>query len=187
MTYRLSEIRTEVVKEEQAGGGEEMLEVTSSPFLKDVAEKYKPEETYEKDGVVYRLDGSWIEEMAIPAHEVPVTEEVVYEAVEALDRIPSKISVTMTDEGMGQEMKVVGADDRQELGDERWEDTFSFPVTFHEHGLEGYWLGAKVFTLEGDVPDFAGYERELLALIEASDEDYQVDSVSWDGEAYDLS
>lgn len=183
--YRLSEIRTEVVKEEQAGGGEETLEVTSSPFLKDVAEKYKPEETYEKDGVVYRLDGSWIEEMMIPAHEVPVTEEVVYEAVEALDRIPSKISVTVTDEGTGQEMEVAAAADRQESGEERWEDTFSFPVTFHEYGLEGYWLGDKVFTLDGDVPDFTGHEKELLALIGASDEDYQVDSVSWDGEAYE--
>lgn len=183
--YRLSEIRTEVVKEEQAGGGEETLEVTSSPFLKDVAEKYKPEETYEKDGVVYRLDGSWIEEMMIPAHEVPVTEEVVYEAVEALDKIPSRISVTVTDEGTGQEMEVVAAADRQVSGEERWEDTFSFMVTFHEYGLEGYWLGDKVFTLDGDVPDFTGYERELLALIEASDKDYQVDSVSWDGEAYE--
>ncbi len=183
--YRLSEIRTEVVKEEQARGSEETLEVTSSPFLKDVAETYKPGETYEKDGVVYRLEGSWIEEMAIPAHEVPVTEEVVYEAVEALDRIPSKISVTVTDEGTGQEMEVVAAADRQVSGEERWEDTFSFPVTFHEYGLEGYWLGDRVFTLDGDVPDFTGYEKELLALIGASEEDYQVDSVSWDGEAYE--
>ncbi len=183
--YRLSEIRTEVVKEEQAGGGEETLELTSSPFLKDVAEKYKPEETYEKDGVIYRLAESRLEEMAIPAHEVPVTEEVVYEVVEALDRIPSKISVTVTDEGTGQEMEVMAAADRQESGEERWENTFSFPVTFHEYGLEGYWLGDKVFTLDGDVPDFTGHEKELLALIGASDKDYQVDSVSWDGEAYE--
>ena len=184
-TYRLSEIRTEVVKEEQDGGSGETLELTSSPFLKELAEKYQPEETYEKDGAVYRLFGSQLEEMAIPAHEVSVSEEVVYEAVEALDRIPSKIPVSVVDEATGQEMEVTAVADRQESGEERWEDTFSFPVTFHEYGLEGYWLGDKVFTLDGDVPDFTGYEKELLRLIQAGDEDYQVESVSWDGEAYE--
>ena len=54
-----------------------------------------------------------------------------------------------------------------------------------ELGLEGYWLGDKVFTLNGDVPDFTGYEKELLRLIQAGDEDYQVESVSWNGEAYE--
>ena len=183
--YRLSEIRTEVVKEEQGGSGEESVELASSPFLESMAEKHKPEETYEKDGVIYHLRDSRLEKMAIPAHEVPVTEEVVYEAVEALDRIPSKISVTITDEGTGQEMESIAAADRQESGEERWEDTFSFPVTFHEYGLEGYWIGDKVFKLEGDVPDFTGYEKELLTLIGASEEDYKVESVSWDGEAYE--
>ena len=42
-----------------------------------------------------------------------------------------------------------------------------------------------MFTLNGDVPDFTGYEKELLRLIQAGDEDYQVESVSWDGEAYE--
>ncbi|NBH36447.1 hypothetical protein D3Z58_23730 [Clostridiaceae bacterium] len=161
------------------------MELTSSPFLESMAEKHKPAETYERDGVTYHLKDSRLEEMAIPAHEVPVTEEVVYEAVEALDRIPSKISVTVTDEGTGQEMESIAAADWQESGEERWEDTFSFPVTFHEYGLEGYWIGDKVFKLEGDVPDFTGYEKELLMLIGASEEDYKVESVSWDGEAYE--
>ena len=48
-----------------------------------------------------------------------------------------------------------------------------------------YWIGDKVFKLEGDVPDFTGYEKELLTLIGASEEDYKVESVSWDGEAYE--
>ena len=183
--YRLSEIRTEVVKEVQGSSDEESVELASSPFLESMAEKHKPEETYERGGVIYHLRDSRLEEMAIPAHEVPVTEEVVYEAVEALDRIPSKIPVTITDEGTGQEMESIAAADRQESGEERWEDTFSFPVTFHEYGLEGYWIGDKVFKLEGDVPDFTGYEKELLTLIGASEEDYKVESVSWDGEAYE--
>ncbi len=44
--------------------------------------------------MVYRLAGSWIEEMAIPAHEVPVTEAVVYKAVEALARSPALVTVS---------------------------------------------------------------------------------------------
>lgn len=183
-SYRLSEIRTEVVKEERAGGSG-TLELASSPFLEEMAKEQKPAETYEQDGVTYQLSSSWLEETVIPAHEVPVTETVRYEAVEAADRIPSTIPVVVTDEATGQVLEGTAAISGQEAGEERWEDTFSFSATFHEYGLDGYWLGEQVISLKDDTPDFAGYEAELLALIGVSGEDYAVEEAVWDGDPYE--
>jgi len=185
--YRLSEIRTEVVKEENGKTGEDTIEVASSPFLEEMADTNKPEDKILQDGNTYLLVDARLEESTIPAHEVSVREEVVYEAVEAKDVIPSKIQVTVTDEVTGQKLEGIAEASSQKFGGERWEDTFSFPVTFHEYGIDGYWLGEKIFRLEGDAPDFKGYEKELLALIDVSEEDYQVDAAAWNGEAYEDS
>lgn len=185
VTYRLSEIRTEVIKENKAGLAEDVVTITTEPFLEEKADTYQPENTVERDGISYQLQKSVMEYAAIPAHEVPITEEVVYEAVEGKDVIPSRIPVTVTDDATGQQMEGIAEMSGQEFGEERWEENFSFPVTFHEYGLEGYWLGETVFKLDGDTPDFHGYEAELLALIGVSSEEYTVDSVIWDGDAYE--
>lgn len=183
--YRLSEIRTEVVREETGGIGEDTIEIASSPFLEEMAEANKLEEKVVQNGNTYVLVDSRLEESVIPAHEVAVKEEVLYEAVEAKDVIPSRIQVTVTDEATGQSAEAVAEISGQEFGEKRWEDTFSFPVTFHEYGIEGYWLGEQIFRLEGDTPKFKRYEKELLKLIDVSEDDYQIDAAAWDGEAYE--
>lgn len=183
-TYRLSEIRTEVVSESKdASAGK--LEIATSPFLEDRAEKNLPEETIVKDGVTYHLKEKRLEKSTIPAHEQPIQEVYFYQAVEAKDKLPSKIPVTVTDETTGQSLEGTATVTGQESGGERWEDGFSFPVTFHEYGIDGYWLGECVFSLQEDIPDFSGYETELLALIGAEETDYQVEAADWNGEAYE--
>ncbi|MFR5631454.1 MAG: SpaA isopeptide-forming pilin-related protein [Monoglobales bacterium] len=183
ITYRLSEIRTEVVKE-KGGSSRDTLELTTSPFLEEVAEKQKPQEQIVQDGVTYQLVSSELEAYKIPAHEIPVKKEVLYEAVESKDVIPSKIKVTVTDEATGQTMETIAELSDQRVGEQYWSEDFSFPVTFHEYGLDGYWLGEQVFKLNGDVPDFTGYETELLQLIDVNQEDYTVEAASWNGESY---
>ena len=83
------------------------------------------------------------EAAVIRAHEVPVSEEVLYEAVEAKDMIPSKIKMTVTDEKTGQMMETIAKISDQTFGGERLDDTFSFSAVFHEYGLDGYWIGDK--------------------------------------------
>lgn len=184
VTYRLSEIRTEVIEEKPADSEVDTVTITTAPFLKEKADGYQPEDTMERDGVSYQLQKSVLEDAAIPAHEVPIAEEVVYEAVEGKDVIPSRIPVSVTDDATGQQMEGIAELSGQEFGEERWEGNFSFPVVFHEYGLEGYGLGEQVFKLESGMPDFHGYEAELLALIGVSGEEYTVESVTWDGEPY---
>ena len=187
ITYRLSEIRTEVIEENPAETAGDTITITTTPFLEEKTESYQPEDTIERDGISYQLKDSILEKADIPAHEVPITKEVVYEAVEGKDMIPSRISVSVTDDATGQQMEGIAEISGQEFGEERWEENFSFPVTFHEYGIEGYWLGETVFKLEDDTPDFHGYEAELLAQIGVSNEEYTVETVTWDGEAYEDS
>lgn len=187
VTYRLSEIRTEVVAEKTGGSGKDTIEIAGSPFLEKMAEANKPEAEIRQGGDTYVLADSRLEEAEISAHEETIREEVFYEAVEAKDVIPSRISVTVTDEKTGQQQDGAAEIASQEFGEKRWEDTFSFPVTFHEYGIDGYWLGEQIFRLEGEQPDFEGYEKELLALIDASEDDYQIESAAWNGDAYEDS
>lgn len=181
--YRLSEIRTEVIGEQGKNGSKSTFELATSPFLEGKTD-VQPESQIEKEGSIYRLKESKKEPAVIPAHEVPVKQEVFYEAVEALDVIPRTIQVAVTDSATGQEKEVQAEISGQTFENERWEDTFSFPAVFHEYGLDGYWIGEQVFLLSGDEPDFTGYEETLLALIEADKENYAIEAARWDGEAY---
>lgn len=181
--YHLSEIKTEVMEEQGGKNSGNSFEIATSPFLDGKVEA-KPEEQISRNGAAYHLLESQKEAAVIPAHEVPVREEVLYEAVEARDVIPSKIKVTVTDEGTGQVMEAMAEFSGQTFGEERWDDSFSFTTVFHEYGLDGYWIGNQVFKLGGDEPDFTGYEGQLLSLIEADTEYYTVEDARWDGEAY---
>lgn len=181
--YRLSEIRTQVVEEQGNKNSGRFLEIATSPFL-DGKVEVKPEEQIDRNGTIYHLVESQKDKTVIPDHEVPVSEEVFYEAVEAKDVIPSRIKVTVTDEGTGQVMETAAEISGQIFGEERWDDTFSFPAVFHEYGLDGYWIGNQVFKLNGDEPDFTGHEAQLLSLIEARPEDYTVNEARWAGAAY---
>ena len=184
--YRLSEIRTEVVEEEPdpSVSTAETLEIATDPFLKTEADKHKPAATVKKDGKTYTLSQLRLKDTLIAAHEEAVQEDVTYESMEVKDRIPSEISVTVTDEGTGQSMKVSAKAADIELGEAAWTDGFSFTATFHEYGLDGYWLGEQVFFLENDIPDFEGYEDALLSLIDADNAHYRVEDAQWAGEAY---
>lgn len=185
VTYRLSEIRTEVLNKKEALNAAVTLEIKTDPFLEKMAEKHKPAANLKQDGVSYRLDNYVLEKTMIPAHEISVTKEITYDEVEGKDVIPSKIPVTVNDESTGQETEVIAEISDQEFGEEHWEDSFSFPVVFHEYGLDGYWLGEHVFRLNTVELDFDDYKEALLELIGVSNKEYTVDSVRWDGVEYE--
>ena len=186
VTYRLSEIQTEVINEDGGSAGSS-LEIAGTPMLKEKAEEQKPEDIIQLDGVDYQLQESILEETTIEAHEETVEETVTYEAVEAKDVIPSQIPVTVTDDTTGQSMEAMASIASQEFSEERWEDNFSFTVTFHEYGIDGYWLGDQVFVLDEENLDFTGYEELLLSLIEAEPENYRIHNAEWAGEPYEDS
>ena len=186
VTYRLSEIQTEVINEDGGSAGSP-LEIAGTPMLREKAEEKKPEDVIQLDGVDYQLQESTLEETTIEAHEETVEETVTYEAVEAKDVIPSQISVTVTDDTTGQRMEAIASIASQNFSEERWEDNFSFTVTFHEYGIDGYWLGDQVFMLDEENLNFTGYEELLLSLIEAEPENYRIHNAEWAGEPYEDS
>ena len=106
------------------------FEIATSPFI-DGKVEVRPKEQITRNGITYHLVKSQKEAAVIRAHEVPVSEEVLYEAVEAKDMIPSKIKMTVTDEKTGQMMETIAKISDQTFGGERLDDTFSFSAVFH--------------------------------------------------------
>ena len=116
---------------------------------------------------------------------------VRYEGVEALAEIPSEIGVQIWDRGIGSagygKFRLLGAEPlRNEDGSEKsyWKDDFSMVVTFRAYGAETYELNGKRIAHQEDEPPLWGSETELLGLIGASPQDYQITEMEWAGECY---
>ena len=116
---------------------------------------------------------------------------VRYEGVEALAEIPSEIGVQIWDRGIGSagygKFRLQGAEPlRNEDGSEKsyWKDDFSMIVTFRAYGAETYELNGKRIVHQEGEPPLWGSETELLGLIGASPQDYQITEMEWTGESY---
>lgn len=116
---------------------------------------------------------------------------VKYEGVEALAGIPSEIGVQIWDRGTesagyGRLMLLDAEPLCNEDGSARsyWKDDFSMVATFRAYGAETYELNGKRIAHQEDEPPLWGSETELLGLIGASPQDYQITEMEWAGECY---
>lgn len=183
--YRLKEVRHEIIGQRPAQpAGDEQITVYSDPFLSDPEEKLVPAKEIVRNGLIYELQGYTRETAVIPAHEELAEDIVLYEGVEAADSIPEEAPVTVTDERTGQEIEQKVPLDRYEFSDRRWEDGFQFRAIFHEYGTPGYHLGSVVIPHNDEKPEFAGFEDELLQLLELDRKNYEIQQMEWAGEAY---
>lgn len=118
----------------------------------------------------------------IPAEEMPVERDVVYEAVEALAEVPEFMGFTVEEDGRQAQVNC-WADD-MEAENARWSDEFSFPVTFHGCDAEYCQLGDVLIPYREEKPELDGYEPLLLELIDAPQEAYRITDVAWNGAIY---
>lgn len=116
---------------------------------------------------------------------------VAYEGVEALSGIPEEIGVQIWDRGRNTagygRLSLISAEPlRSPDGAEKsyWKDDFSMVVTFRAYGAETYELNGKRIRHQEDTPPLWGSEEELLGLIGAGTEDYQITDIEWLGESY---
>lgn len=116
---------------------------------------------------------------------------VAYEGVEALSGIPEEIGVQIWDRGRKTagygRLSLTSAEPlRNPDGTEKsyWKDDFSMVVTFRAYGAETYELNGKRIRHQEDTPPLWGSEAELLGLIGAGTEDYQITDMEWLGESY---
>ena len=111
-----------------------------------------------------------------------VKKDVVYEQVEGGASLPETLDVRI-EEG-GATVTAVCAMEEKVILRERWEDHFSFPVTFHSYDAAFYRLGDILIPFDEERPRLEGCEEQLLELVGLMPEDYRITSVQWAGEAY---
>ncbi len=149
--------------------------------------------------VVVRLD-AWASEEEIVRQEIvcqeereivrQVTQEVFYEAVEGVEKLP--LTVEVVAEYGGEEKAVVcSAVEVTTVGEARWQDGFALPVTLQPYDADWYQLGEQLVPAElamsaatpADAADVR-YGELLLADAGLSPEEYRIDAIRWDGEVY---
>lgn len=118
----------------------------------------------------------------IPAEEILVERDVVYEAVEALTRVPEFVKFAVEEDG--RQAQVSCWSDDMTMKNARWTEGFSFPVTFHGCDAEYCQLGDALIPYREDRPELNGYEPLLLELIGAPQEAYRVTDIAWSGGIY---
>ena len=185
VSYHLEEVRHEILGQRPAKpSGKERITVYSDAFLVDTDEKLVPAQEIVRDGCIYELQGYTKEKTVIPAHEELAEDTILYEAVEAADTIPEKVSITETDKRTGQQIERSVPLSEYTFSDRRWEDGFEFHAVFHEYGTPGYHLGDVVIPHNDETPQLAGYEEELLQLLGLDKKNYEIQQMEWAGSAY---
>lgn len=111
-----------------------------------------------------------------------VQKDVVYEHVEGGASLPETLDVRIEEGGVT--VTAVCALEEKAILRERWEDSFSFPVTFHSYDAAFYQLGDILIPFDEERPRLEGSEERLLELVGVTPEEYQITSVRWAGEAY---
>ena len=126
---------------------------------------------------------------ALEVRAETVRREVTYEAVEGEAELPDEITVSVL-AGNDEELVRCRAVEQVEE-DAYWRDDFSFPVTFYEYGAGEYQLG-EVTVKEADLADFTQltelaqqYGTELLRSMGLSEEEYEVEEITWAGTPYE--
>ena len=73
-----------------------------------------------------------------------------------------------------------------EYGNQRWEDDFSFTLTFHSCQADTYELGGIEISSDpdSDRPELQRYESELLEMLGLPEAHYRITDYAWAGEAY---
>ncbi len=118
--------------------------------------------------------------VAAVTEEIKRTERktITYSHVEQLDHVPEETVVTVTNEDTGATVREVLPACTVNFREGRWIDGFQFPITVENYESGIYELSGITITC-GEEEPFIGYEAQLLDLIGASPEYYEIQSTYW--------
>lgn len=140
-----------------------------------------PASWMDEQGTEYRLKDWNVTE--IPGKRVSrhVTRRMRYDGVEGAERIPE--SITVREEETGEMAQGLLMMKEMQVLSERWDDSFSVPVTFHAYGAREYELGGLVIdAAEAERADLWG--EALLRTLGLLPEAYRLSALEWAGEEY---
>ncbi len=156
----------------------------SSSYLKEAEIPEAPEEYLEEGEITYRLVGTEIEAVPVRGRTREVSGEMVYPSVTREQEIPARAPMEVEDRESQKTVSVMLDLKRTSYENEHWQDGFEISVVFHEYGADTYQLGGAVVMHDEKVPPLEACREELLASVGLSEDDVQIESASWEGDAY---
>lgn len=141
-----------------------------------------PEESMELGGkMVYlvssELRSSWIDDRSKYA------ETIIPYQLEAIDQIPENASITINDDDTGEQyVRVLPLIEEQETG-AFWDEDFTFLITVQNYDADYYFLGDLEIQKDDELLDYSG---ELLEYLGLPADSYEINSISWEGETFEL-
>lgn len=156
--------------------GENLLIIT--PFFTDDYKNHIPADQYKYEDTQYELARYEVVEATIGEQTKSVEDTITYQAVEQIDSIPESCEIDATDEITGQTVTATVPLISYDYTNYRWIDSFEFPITVEDADADSYAIGNSIIPQKEEAP-FAGYESELLRLINVDPEYYRIDSTEW--------
>ena len=109
---------------------------------------------------------------------------MVYPSVTREQEIPARAPMEVEDRESRKTVSVMLDLKRTSYENEHWQDGFEISVVVHEYGADTYRLGETVVMHDEKVPPLEACREELLASVGLSEDDVQIESASWEGDAY---
>ena len=148
----------------------------------DSAQLADPPAVFMRENTPYYLASWEISEEDLPGRMQYGESPVVYEKIGMNAEIPETAEISIEGEDGLFTAPLLRSEDRNE----RWEDDFSFTLTFHSCQADTYELGEIEILSdpESDRPELRGYEGELLEMLGLPEAYYRITDYEWAGEAY---
>ncbi len=161
----------------------ERLCIYSSSYQAEDEIPDAPEE-YNDGKISYRLVETEIEEVPVRDRSKEVSGEILYEAVNKAQEIPENAPMEVDDKESREKVSLTLPLQKTSYENERWQDGFEISVVFHEYGAETYRLGEMLVSHDSENPPLDECKKELMATVGLSEEDVEIESALWNGEAY---
>jgi hypothetical protein len=177
-TYLISSITTEVLNEETVEGEHIIYD---SPAFIDADKVEKPQESIEQGGKTYLLKDMELQSARIEDRTQYVESEVVLNGVEWLDNVPETSEIEVVDNATGQEITTTMPFIKVQSQNEKWVDTFKFPITISNYDADYFMLGDTKVSKSDNLVD---YKDEFLSYLGLPANKYKISTIDWNGDAY---
>lgn len=155
----------------------------SSSYQKESEIPDAPKE-YDEGKLSYRLVETAVEAVPVIGRNKEVSGEIVYESVTKKQEIPEKAPMKIEDKESFKTLEAVLSLRNTTYLNERWQDGYEISVIFHEYGADTYSLGEVKIAHDSEKPPLDECRKELIENAGLSEDEIQIESVSWDGDAY---
>ena len=168
---------------QEGEAGEQLIRYSSS-YLKEAEIPEAPEEYLEDGEISYRLVKTEIEPVPVRGRTREVSGEIVYPSVTQEQGIPATAPMEVEDRESQKTVSAMLDLERTFYENEHWQEGFEISVIFHEYGADTYRLGETAVAHDGEVPPLEACQEELLASAGLSEDEVQIESADWAGDAY---